>query len=95
MIGQKKHAYQSETLSLLTLKSILTEAKKELPPQTQTEQNDSNEELALKLIANMKKEYKKIDVVARATARSNPTLKQEIASLTAQRFARNDIKIEP
>ena len=59
MIDQKKRMYQSETLSLLSLKLILTEAKKESPPQTRKEQNDANEELARKLIAGMKKNYKR------------------------------------
>ena len=59
MIDQKKRMYQSETLSLLSLKLILTEAKKESPPQTRKEQSDANEELALRLIVNMKKNYKR------------------------------------
>ena len=57
MIDQKKRTYQSETLSLLTLKLILTEAKRESPPQTRKEEQ-SDEELALNLIASMKKNYK-------------------------------------
>ncbi|HET9908365.1 MAG TPA: hypothetical protein VFQ23_17080 [Anaerolineales bacterium] len=57
MIDQKKRTYQSETLSLLTLKLILTEAKRESPPQTRKEEQ-SDEELALNLIASMKKSYK-------------------------------------
>ena len=58
MIDQKKRTYQSQTLSLLTLKLILTEAKKESPPQMRKEEQ-SDEELALNLIVSMKKKYKK------------------------------------
>ena len=54
MIDHKKRTYQSETLSLLTLKLILTEAKRESPPQMRKEER-GDEELALKLIASMKK----------------------------------------
>lgn len=94
MIDQKKHRVQSEALSLLALKLMLTEAKRESPPQTRKEEQ-RDEELALKLIAGLKKKYRKIDVVARVPARINPHFEEEIASLPAQRFARNDMKVEP
>ena len=93
MMDQKKRTYRSETLSLLTLKLILTEAKKESPPQMRCEHSDPNEELALKLIARMKKEYGKVDVVAsERSERSNLLAKEEIASGDRPR---NDIKVEP
>jgi hypothetical protein len=95
MIDQKKRTYHFENSSLLPLKLILTEAKKESPPQTFKEQKDESEDLALELIANMKKNYRKANVVARAIARSNPLLKRETASLTEKQFARNDMKVEP
>lgn len=56
MIDPKKH-YHFET-SLLPLKLVLTEAEKESPPRAPKERRDVNEELALKLIASMKKKYK-------------------------------------
>ncbi|HVF25752.1 MAG TPA: hypothetical protein VNA23_07675 [Anaerolineales bacterium] len=59
MIDQKKRTYQSEALSLLTLKLILTEAKKESLPQMRKEER-CDEELALKLIASMKINYKHV-----------------------------------
>ena len=94
MIDQKKRKYQSETLSLLTLKLILTEAKKESPPQMRKEQNDANEELALKLIAKMKKEYRKVNVVG---SRSFLAAKQSPSYLgiASGYCSRNDIKLEP
>ena len=93
MMDQKKRTYRSETLSLLTLKLILTEAKKESPPQMRCEHSDANEELALKLIARMKKEYGKADVVtSERSARSNLLANEGIAS---DDRPRNDIKVEP
>ena len=59
MMDHKKRIYQSETLSLLTLKLILTEAKKESPPQMRKEEQ-SDEELALNLIVSMKKKYEHV-----------------------------------
>lgn len=58
MIDHKKRTYHSEALSLLTLKLILTEAKKESPPQILKEER-GDEELALKLITSMKENYKR------------------------------------
>lgn len=94
MIDQKKRMYQSEALSLLTLKLILTEAKKESPPQTRREQSDANEELALKLIAKMKKEYRKVNVVA---SRSFLAAKQSpsYTGIASGYCPRNDMKVEP
>lgn len=59
MIDQKKRAYQFETASLLSLKLVLIEAEKESPPRVQKKQLDTHEELALKLIASMKKKHKR------------------------------------
>ena len=54
MLDQKKRTVRFETSSLLPLKLVLIEAEKELPARTPKEY-DVNEELALKLIAQMKK----------------------------------------
>jgi len=59
MIDQKKRAYHFETSSLLQLKAVLSEAEKISPPRVRHEQIDINEELALKLIASMRKNYRK------------------------------------
>jgi hypothetical protein len=72
MIDQKKRTYQSQTLSLLTLKLILTEAKKESPPQMRKEEQ-CDEELALNLIVSMKKKYEHVLF-------NRPTLKAKRAS---------------
>jgi hypothetical protein len=53
MIDQKKRTLRFETSSLLPLKLVLIEAKKDLPARTPKE-HDVNEELALKLIAKMR-----------------------------------------
>ena len=54
MIDQKKRTLRFETSSLLPLKLVLIEAEKDLPARARKE-HDVNEELALKLIAQMKK----------------------------------------
>ena len=54
MIDQKKRTLRFETSSLLPLKLVLIEAEKDLPARAPKE-HDVNEELALKLIAQMKK----------------------------------------
>ena len=95
MIDQRKRTYHFETSSLLPLKLVLTEAKKESPSRPLKEERDVNEELASKLIASMKKKYRKVNVIARAIARSNPPVGEEIASLTTKRFAHNNMKLEP
>jgi hypothetical protein len=59
MIDQKKRAYHFGTASLLQLTSVLSEAEKISPPRVRNEQKDINEELALKLIASMRKNYRK------------------------------------
>ena len=54
MLDQKKRTVRFETSSLLPLKLVLIEAEKELPARTPKESRDVNEELALKLIAEMR-----------------------------------------
>ncbi|MEO7838539.1 MAG: hypothetical protein ABIU06_04240 [Anaerolineales bacterium] len=54
MIDQKKRTVRFETSSLLPLKLVLIEAERDLPARTPKE-HDVDEELALKLIAQMKK----------------------------------------
>ena len=57
MNKQKIRTYGSETLSLLTLRIVLTDARKNVPPNVS--KNDMNEELATKLISKMRRQYKK------------------------------------
>ena len=57
MNKQKIHTYRFEALSLLTLRLVLTDARRDVPPQVS--RNDMNEELAAKLIRRMKRQYKK------------------------------------
>jgi hypothetical protein len=52
MKKQKVHTYRSETLPPLSLKLVLTDARKDLP--SRVSKKDRNEELALKLIERMK-----------------------------------------
>jgi predicted DNA-binding protein (UPF0278 family) len=57
MNKQKVRTYHSEALSLLTLRIVLTDARKDVPPQVS--KNDMNEELAAKLIRKMRRQYRK------------------------------------
>jgi hypothetical protein len=57
MNKQTVRTYRSEALSLLTLRIVLTDARRDVPPQVS--RNDMNEELAAKLIKRMKRQYKK------------------------------------
>ncbi len=57
MNKQKVRTYRSEALSLLTLRIVLTDARKDVPPQVS--KNDMNEELAAKLIRKMRRQYRK------------------------------------
>jgi hypothetical protein len=59
MIDQKKRTYHFETSTLLQLKLALIQAEKESPSRPPKEQKDGSEELALKLIASMRKKYRK------------------------------------
>lgn len=57
MNKQTVRTYRSEALSLLTLRIVLTDARRDVPPQVS--KNDMNEELANKLIKRLKRQYKK------------------------------------
>ena len=57
MNKQKMRTYHSEAMSLLTLRIVLTDARKDVPPQIS--KNDMNEERAVRLIRKMKRQYKK------------------------------------
>ena len=57
MNKQKFRTYPSEALSLLTLRIVLTDARKDVPPHVS--KNDMNEELAAKLIKRMRRQYRK------------------------------------
>ncbi|RPJ27113.1 MAG: hypothetical protein EHM33_09200 [Chloroflexi bacterium] len=57
MNKQKIRTYHSEALSLLTLRIVLTDARRDVPPHVS--KNDMNEELAAKLIKKMKRQYKR------------------------------------
>ena len=93
MIDQKKRAYHFETSSLLPLKSVLIEAEKESPPQVLRKQRDVNEELAFKLIASMKKNYRKAMLLRGAlvaTKQSPPNL-----GIASGCCPCSDIQLEP
>ena len=101
MINQKKRAYHFETSSLLALKLVLIEAEKASPPHVRKEQKDMNEELALKLIASMKKgiviaRRMKSDEAIPNTLKRHLHLAQEQVLLCREECPpHNDIKIEP
>lgn len=57
MNKQSKRTYRTEAPSLLSLKIVLTKARKDLPPRVWNKEKD--EELALELIEKMQTEYKK------------------------------------
>ncbi len=57
MNKQRVRTYRSEALSLLTLRIVLTDARKDVPPQAS--KNDLNEELAAKLIRKMRRQYRR------------------------------------
>jgi hypothetical protein len=57
MNRQKDYLYCSEALALLTLRIVLTDARKDVPPHTS--KNDMSEERAVQLIGHMKRQYKK------------------------------------
>lgn len=56
MNHQRDYLYCSEALSLLTLRIVLTDARRDVPPQISN--NDMSEEVAAKLIEKMKRQYK-------------------------------------
>ena len=57
MNKQTVRTYRSEALSLLTLRIVLTDARRDVPPNMS--KNDMSEELAAKLIKRMKSQYKR------------------------------------
>jgi len=57
MNKQREYLACSEALSLLTLRIVLTDARRDVPPHVSI--NDMNEELAAELIKKMKRQYKK------------------------------------
>lgn len=59
MNKRQTRTYRSESLSLLPLNVMLTNARKDLPPRVQTPRRDVNEERALQLIEMMKLQFKK------------------------------------
>jgi glutamate/tyrosine decarboxylase-like PLP-dependent enzyme len=56
--------HRSNSPSLLPLKIVLKEAKKCSPPDTSKPQTDMDEQLALQLIENMKKPYRRPSLFA-------------------------------
>lgn len=57
MNRQRDYLSRSEDLSLLMLRIVLTDARKDVPPHVS--QNDMSEELAAVLIEKMKRQYKR------------------------------------
>jgi hypothetical protein len=57
MNKQRDYLYRSEALALLTLRIVLTDARKDVPPHIS--KNDMSEELAAELIVKMKRQYKR------------------------------------
>jgi hypothetical protein len=57
MNKQKDYLYRSEALSLLALRIVLTDARKNVPPHVSV--NDMNEEVAAETIEKMKRQYKR------------------------------------
>jgi hypothetical protein len=58
MNKQKSYFYRSEDLALLTLRIVLTDARKDVPPQVS--KNDLTEELFAELIEKLKRQYKRV-----------------------------------
>jgi len=99
MLDQKKRTVRFETSSLLPLKLVLIEAEKELPARTPKEQQDVqdvNEELALKLIAEMRMSLRAFGKQSPSQYRKHLHHTQAQVLLRRQRAAaRNDIQLEP
>jgi hypothetical protein len=57
MNTQRGYAYCSEALSLLTLRIVLMDARRDVPPHVSN--NDMSEEVAAELIEMMKRQYKR------------------------------------
>ena len=99
MLDQKKRTVRFETSSLLPLKLVLIEAEKELPARTPKEQQDVqdvNEELALKLTAEMRMSLRAFGKQSPSQYRRYLHHTQAQVLLRRQRAAaRNDIQLEP
>ena len=110
MIDQKKRTYHFKISTLLQLKLALIQAEKESPSRPQQAQKDVNEELAFKLITNMKKRYRRAMSLRGAAGRVALSVLREgrIETKATQQFPHqrgdccvglrpspNDIKIEP
>jgi hypothetical protein len=102
MIDQRKRTYHFETSSLLPLKLVLIEAEKESPPQVLRKQRDVNEELAFKLIASMKKNYRKAMSLRGALVATKQHLHLRQVQVSPPNLGiasgccpRNDIQLEP
>ena len=57
MNKEKVRTYGSEAISLLTLRIVLTDARKDVPPHVS--KNDMSEELAARLIQKMRRQFKR------------------------------------
>lgn len=57
MNNQRGYAYCSEALSLLTLRIVLMDARRDVPPHVS--KNDMSEETVAQLIEKMKRQYKR------------------------------------
>jgi hypothetical protein len=57
MNKQREYMSCSEALSLLTLRIVLTDARRDVPPQASI--HDMDEELAAEAIEKMKRQYKR------------------------------------
>ena len=95
MIDQRKRTYHFETSSLIPLKLVLIEAEKESHPRALKEQKDANEELALKLIAGMKKKYRRAMSLRGALFATKQSPRQCEDCFVGLRPSRNDMKLEP
>ena len=95
MLDQKKRTVRFETSSLLPLKLVLIEAEKDLPARAPKE-HDLNEELALKLIAEMRMSLRAFGKQSPSQYRRHLHHTQVQVLLRRQRAAaRNDIQLEP
>lgn len=57
MNKRQNRTHHPESLSLLSLKVVLTQARDQVPPRVQTAHRDANEEQALQLIRMMKLQF--------------------------------------
>ncbi len=52
------HHNRDSVLSLMPLNQMLTQAQKALPPRLASQPEDASDELALQMIANLKRQFK-------------------------------------